>query len=319
MSEMEFIKAYKEKINELIRNENIQEYAIIKCGFSKDDNFYRDCIKHYKNRQIDPNWKFTEWFLPKDLKEKVILLKIVFQLKKHFISSDDDIYYPKENPICKDKGFKIPMMRASSWKGALRYVAMRYILEGNNNEKIKRRLIMLKLFGTEKDSIEEFLNRKFRENNLLEKWKKEVKKLRKRLNVKELHLRGRLIFFPTFFNQINLDVIAPHDRKTKTVKNPILIEIVPENTRGEFYLLYYPFNLIEKLFSDKKEVALKEIKEDFDMLIEIIPNMFEVYGFGAKTSSGYGIAKIEKIYVNNKDVNKNWDKVLEVVENEYKK
>ncbi len=265
-----------------------------------------------------------------------IVLKLTFAPNKPLITKDDEEFYPIDNPICKEKVFKIPMMRASSWKGALRYAAMRYVLQGDSKEKIERRKIMLRLFGTEKDSIENYLDGKFKEDNILERWKKEVEELKKKLKVKELHLRGRLIFFPTFFNQIDLDVIAPHDRKTKTIteRGPILFEVVPEGRNGIFPLLYYPFGLIEKLNSgneDEKRNALNEIKKDFEFLATIIPEMLETHGFGAKTSSGYGIAKIEKenekriFLFNNKKIEignneeENRKRIFEVVENEYEK
>ena len=317
MSELDFIKNYEKRVNELIKEEkNIQEYAILKCGFNKKEDFYQKCIKAYKNRQIKPNWESVKWFLPENLDEKTILLKITFTLTKPFISMDDDIFYPKNNPICKDKVFKIPMIRASSWKGALRYAAMRYILDGDYEEKIRRRLIILKLFGTEKDRTESFLEEKFGEK-LQEEYGQKVKEI---YGTGEPKLRGRLNFFATFFDNIGLDVIAPHDRKTRTVtkRGPILFEIVPENTKGEFYLFYYPFDLLEKLYSEEKEEAIREIMDDWNILKEIIPNMLEKYGFGAKTSSGYGTAKTEKIEINGKDCGTDWNKVLEVVKDEYK-
>lgn len=322
MISFDFLKEYQKKGRELIRNRNIQQYAILKCSFDSNENFYKNSItRYYQQKQIQPNWKFVNWSTP-TIPNEGVLLKIKFKLIKPFISKDDEIFWPKENPICKEKVFKIPMIRASSWKGALRCAAMKCVLEGNDNEKIKRRKIMLRLFGTEKDNIEKYLDGKFKEANILERWKKEIEELKKKLKVKELHLRGRLIFFPTFFDQIDLDVIAPHDRKTRTIteRGPILFEVVPEGTNGTFSLLYYPFGLIEKLNSEnenEKRNALNEIKEDFEFLATIIPEVLETYGFGAKTSSGYGIAEINKICVNGQERGTDWKKVLEVVEDEY--
>jgi len=289
-----------------------QQYAIIKCTSLENLRQYEGSImNYYKKKQIDLNWKYIEWFLPKFIPNKSVILKIIFSLSKPFISKDDENFWPKDNPICKDKVFKIPMIRASSWKGALRYAAMRHILDGNNEEKIRRRLIILRLFGTEKDIIENFLDEKFGEK-LQKEYRQKVKEI---YDTDEPKLRGRLNFFQTFFENIGLDVIAPHDRKTRTVTTPILMEIVPENTKGEFYLLYYPFDLLEKLYPEKEE-AIREIIEDWNILKEIISDMLERFGFGAKTSSGYGIAKIEKIEANGKNCGTDWNKVLEVVESE---
>lgn len=250
-----------------------------------------------------------------ELTRMFIFLKINFILKKPFITKDDDEFYMIENPICKDKVFKIPMIKASSWKGVLRYAAMRCILKGVIDEKIKKRIVMLRLFGTEKDSIEDFLNKNF-EGNLQKNYRQKIKEI---YSSEEPKLRGRLNFFATFFENIGLDVIAPHDRKTRTVTTPILMEVVPENTKGEFYLLYYPFDLLEKLYSERKDDAIQEIIEDWNVLKEIISDMLEKYGFGAKTSNGYGIAKIEKIEANGKDCGINWSDVLEVIKDAYGK
>lgn len=97
---------------------------------------------------------------------------------------------------------------------------------------------------------------------------------------------GRLYFYPTFFDNIDkkkqLEVINPHDRKTGTGKNPIPIECVPENATGEFILLYVPFGLVK---SD-------EVAADLLLVVEGVEKMLTVYGFGAKTSSGFGIADV---------------------------
>jgi CRISPR-associated protein Cmr2 len=95
---------------------------------------------------------------------------------------------------------------------------------------------------------------------------------------------GRLYFYPTFFDKIGLEVINPHNRKTGTGKTgPILIECVPAYTTGDFILLYVPFG----------SVKLDEVAADLKLVSEGIQAMLTVYGFGAKTSSGFGIADIQ--------------------------
>ncbi|WP_008310126.1 RAMP superfamily CRISPR-associated protein [Leptolyngbya sp. PCC 6406] len=97
---------------------------------------------------------------------------------------------------------------------------------------------------------------------------------------------GRLYFYPTFFRNIDekkrLEVINPHDRKTGVGKNPILIECVPIDATGKFVLLYVPFG----------EVKHSEVAEDLKLVAEGLQAMLTVYGFGAKTSSGFGIAEL---------------------------
>jgi len=99
--------------------------------------------------------------------------------------------------------------------------------------------------------------------------------------------QGRLHFFPSFFDKVDYEIINPHDRKTRTGTVPILIESIPSGANSEFSLLYVPFDLTGK----EKEEFLRQMLEDLKVIAEGIEAMFTVYGFGAKTSSGYGIAK----------------------------
>jgi len=74
-------------------------------------------------------------------------------------------------------------------------------------------------------------------------------------------------------------------------------------------LLYFPFDLLGRAEEDAKE----EVKQDLEVLKEAIPAMLTKYGFGAKTTAGYGIANVEKIEVNGQDCGIDWDKALEVI------
>ncbi len=292
-----------------IRNWN--QYTILKCTKIGDDKNYKKSIQRfYKRNQIKPQWIYTQWFIPEvPTFDKSIVIKIDFKLKKHYISKDDEEFWPKDNPICRDKIFKIPLVRASTWKGTLSWVAYKQFLDKFDKSSWKNdRLRLSKLFGNEKENITYWLDQ-----TIAEKLNKNIREVRKEFE-KRLYgenRKGRLSFYPTFFDEIGLDVIAPHDRKTRTVTKPILFETVPAMTKGEFYLLYFPFDVI----NDKKRMK-EETLEDFKILTESIPAMFEKYGFGAKTSSGYGVAEIEKIEINSIDCNSDWDKFLEVVENE---
>lgn len=98
---------------------------------------------------------------------------------------------------------------------------------------------------------------------------------------------GYLYFYPTFFNRIGLEVINPHDRKRRVGTNPIPIECVPEGTSGTFTLLYVPLDR-----GDGKD-PLPQAGEDMALVARGIAAMFTEYGFGAKTSSGFGVAKPE--------------------------
>ena len=100
---------------------------------------------------------------------------------------------------------------------------------------------------------------------------------------------GRLCFFPTFFDSITLEIINPHDRKTGigTQRGPILMEAVPAGAKGVFTLLYIPFDLIGQ---DKDEIKQQALA-DLQCVAEGLQAMFITYGFGAKTSSGFGVAQ----------------------------
>ncbi len=102
---------------------------------------------------------------------------------------------------------------------------------------------------------------------------------------------GRLHLFPTFFTKKSLEIINPHDRERRVGTTPILMESVPKDTKGLFTLLYVPFDLIGK---EEKEIK-KQVAEHIHLISDGLKGMFLTYGFGAKTSSGHGIAKSELV------------------------
>jgi CRISPR-associated protein Cmr2 len=98
---------------------------------------------------------------------------------------------------------------------------------------------------------------------------------------------GRLHFYSSFFDKISLEVINPHNRATGVgERGPILMECVPQGTIGDLVLLYVPFGPIGQSEADRRA----EIAQDLEVLTEGIQAMLTIYGFGAKTSSGFGIA-----------------------------
>ena len=178
-------------------------------------------------------------------------LQFTFTLATPYLSKDDDQFYICENPIRKDKVFKVPMVAGSSWKGNMRWTASQI---KNNDDVIER------LFGNEKGEEEK---KKFRS--------------------------GRLNFYPTFFNRIGLEVINPHDRKTKAGTLPIYIESVPAKATGTFSLLYVPFDLMGKPEADIK----RDVAKDLETTHCAIRAMMLTYGFSAKKCSGFGIVQNE--------------------------
>jgi CRISPR-associated protein Cmr2 len=180
-------------------------------------------------------------------------LQFTFTLAQPYISRDEQDFYIIDNPIRKDKILGLPYVASTSWKGSLR-AALWQLGSRAQDEAICR------LFGNEKGEE----------------------------NQDKLHA-GRLYFFSTFFTQKSLEIINPHDRERRVGKNPILFESVPggvKGTTGNFTLLYVPFDRIGK--GEKK--TREQVAQDLQLVAEGVQAMFRIYGFGAKTSSGFGHA-----------------------------
>ncbi len=208
-------------------------------------------------------------------------LQFKFTLATPYISRDDEEFYICDNPIRKDKVFKVPMVSGSSWKGNMRWTAGK-LLElkiNDNDQKLKRRKQLLKLFGHENEPEKRYFDSLMQVNE--DTFKNELKKCSNKDGLRS----GRLHFYPTFFNQISLEVINPHDRKTKAGTLPIYIESVPVDAGGTFSLLYMPFDLMGRPEADVKEEVIK----DLETVFHAIKKMMLTYGFSAKKSSGFGI------------------------------
>ena len=178
-------------------------------------------------------------------------IQFTFTLEKPYISRDEQDFYIIDNPIRKDKVFGLPYVAPSSWKGSIR-AALWQLGHKAETDEIRR------IFGNERKT-------------------EEHKRLR----------AGRLHLFPTFFTKKSLEIINSHDRERRVGKNPILFESVPDGTSGMFTLLYVPFDLIG---NEGKEIK-KQVSRDILLIVKGLKAMFRDYGFGAKTSSGFGIAK----------------------------
>jgi len=173
-------------------------------------------------------------------------IHFTFTLQKPYLSRDDNDFYIVDNPIVRDKVFRWPMVRPSAWKGCLRH-ALWQLGPQKEDKQIQR------LFGSVKDNEDD-------------------------------GKRGCLNFYPTFFGESGLEVINPHERKTRVGKSPILMESAPIGSDGTFTLLYVPFNCIGQ---DEAEIH-QQVTEDLAMTVKGLSAMMTTYGFGAKTSSGFG-------------------------------
>ena len=168
---------------------------------------------------------------PKDLQnlpKNSVLIKISFTLKKPYTSKDEGESHIIdgrifENPIVRDKFNGLPMVRPSTWKGHLRFVAEK-IEWKNENERKK---IIRRLFGSEPGN--------------------------------ENTLKGGLYFFPTFFeDDAEKDVITPLKRDTRTpARGPISLEVMKTGSKGEFYLLYVPYPKRKDFKEEQIEEDLK--------------------------------------------------------------
>jgi CRISPR-associated protein Cmr2 len=227
-------------------------------------------------------------------------LQFTFTLAKPWMSKDDDPFYVAEsvNPVRKDKVFKVPMMSASSWKGLLRWTVMHTRLTLKKDQPAEQfaqeRFAQTLLFGDEKGE-EPGQTKDFAAylDNLggSAARKLYVQKIREYFHLDEKaempHHSGRLMFYPTFFNLIDVEVINPHSRKTRAGTHPIYLECVPVGAKGTFSLLYVPFDLIGK---DENEIQNQALA-DLQLVAEGLKEMFLTYGFSAKRTSGYGVAE----------------------------
>lgn len=180
-----------------------------------------------------------------------------FRLAKPYLSKDEAPFYVIDNPVRKEKIFKLPMVAATTWKGNLRAV-LRQEQKIMTAEAEREHEALLGLFGNAKGEEEQ---EKFR--------------------------AGRLRFFPTLFTEMDLDVINPHSRESGAGEQPIYLECVPSNAEGTFALLYTPFDLLAK---PQKEVQ-RAVAQDLTLAAKGVRALMLRYGVGAKTSSGFGVAR----------------------------
>jgi len=181
-------------------------------------------------------------------------LHFTFRLHKPYLSQDDTDWCILDNPVRKDKVFGLPMVAPTGWKGALR-AAMRQEKGYTTLQEEQRDEQIARLLGNVKGEERE-----------------------------EAFRGGRLHFYPTFFTQIGLEVINPHPRDTDAGQQPIYFECVPIGAEGTFTMLYVPLGMDETQ-------ARQEAAEDLQAVAKGIRAMMREYGFGAKTSSGFGAAE----------------------------
>lgn len=186
-------------------------------------------------------------------------LSLKFTMATSYLSRDDEPWN-KKNPIVRDWVSRVPYVRPTTWKGRLRFAARQ---AGADPELIHH------LFGNEK-------------------------------NEPSVFQEGRLHFYPTFFKPAENavvqevdEVINPHGRASRMGTVPVKLGAVspvipvkpvkpgdPETTRstGTFAVLY---------LADSEERS-KGIAES---CCQWIADALAIYGIGAKTLKGYGLAQ----------------------------
>jgi len=219
-------------------------------------------------------------------------VEFLMTLETPFISKDDVPLYIIENPVRKDKVFGVPFTSAAGWKGNLRWTMMKVHLEPNIKDPEKfaeMRFRHTLLFGTEKGMEDtpkgwaEYLNELCSGAQGLY-----LEKLKAKFGKNDVpKLGGMLHFYPTFWNGIDIEVINPHSRRTKTGKNPIYFETVPKGSKGFFRLIYVPLHW-SRLSEDELK---KNVLQDLHDVAIGLKDMMLTYGFSAKKSIGYGAVK----------------------------
>ena len=239
----------------------------------QEKNYGVDCLHELTRDWRQGNMLYNQVYAaPKVILARLpfysFVIQFTFTLAQAYLSRDEQDFYIIDNPVRKDKISGLPYVASSSWKGSLRSACWQ-LQHASNDEHIKDDIIK-RLFGNDKD--EEEKSPKAEE----EKSSEEEKKI--------FHA-GSLYFFPTFFTRKGLEIINPQNREKRVGSNPILFESVPADSPGIFTLLYVPF-ITEDVDTMKEQAAT-----DLEAVIQATKAMFRIYGFGAKTHSGFGQAQ----------------------------
>jgi len=221
-------------------------------------------------------------------------ISLTFTLAVPYLSKDDTALHLLDNPVKKEWVFKLPYVASTQWKGALHAAMLKQLVEWwqdlTKDQKlhrswqkqfVARRIQLTRLFGTEPENVKYHLTQ-----NCDEKLNTWYKRYLCRFLSDTGFLAGRLYSYPSFFDRLSMEVINPHDRETGAGSLPIYFEAVPSGTRANFILLYTPLDRI----GEEEHETHRQVTADMKLIAEGLQALFTVYGFGAKTSSGFGLA-----------------------------
>jgi CRISPR-associated protein Cmr2 len=234
-------------------------------------NAYLNIVKHYQPTFPE---KLKGLFCPPGFSNLPasdwLGFEITFTLKRPWFSRDDRAFHLLDNPLRKDRVFGVPFMPAASWKGLLRWACRMQTgflerLETSGGKREGWKDVIVHLFGHEKGEME---HKNFRQ--------------------------GALVFYPTWFEKIDFELINPHSRERRAGTQPLYYEVVPkdrkkdtkEDTKGKLYLLYAPLPGAGNTDGVQRSRAI-------EMLLKAVEALLTVYGISAKRTAGWGTAVID--------------------------
>ena len=219
--------------------------------------YFEEKLRVFKQFDIDK--PTPENINLKFLPENSFLFSSQIQLVSPYLSKDETAFYIHDNPVKKEWVLKIPMVSASSWKGSFRAALIRNLAE--------KKLAIDKLSETDKRL---FGNSKSEEKDFQ---------------------RGCLYFYPSYFTEMSLEIINPHNREKGTGTTPIYLECVPKESKANFSLLYIP---VYPGLPKDAENAFDSALNDMEIILKSLEVLFTEQGIGAKTSAGNGLVNLGK-------------------------